>query len=316
MLVSTAVKGSPIEPRMYPGCSAATLSPSASYSSQVVGDVVPELVEQGLVVPEDHGRQVVAGSVDIAVDRDGVERARGVAVEPALVDHALVERRGEGLLAVLLVGRPAGIVHLRGPHDVGPAFARLVEERDLGVERVAAAGVTVVGLEVDLDSGWSFLNASTMAVRSASTQMVIGLSATCSAAGKPYVPLSSRASGSSRTVAGRSRASGSSWTAGGRIVRAARYYKCDAGCGCGHSHQPAGRTSLMQRHVVAPVQIRVDFFDDSAPSRRHFEVTRIGGALPIGAAEARGFLHITMPSRFSIHQTSCVLHAPGLCPAS
>ena len=138
---------------MYPGCSAATLSPRASYSSQVVGDRVAELVEQCLVVPEQHGREVVTGSVHIAVDGDGVKRAWRVAVEPGLVAHAQIERCGEGLNAILLVGRPAGIVHLRGPHDVGPAFARLVEQRDLGVERVAAAGVTVVGLQVDLAFG-------------------------------------------------------------------------------------------------------------------------------------------------------------------
>ena len=116
-------------------------------------DVVPELVEQGLVVPEHHRRQVVADTVDVAVDRDRVERAGGVAVEPLLVDHALVERRGVSLNAIGLLGRPAGIVHLRGPHHVGPTFACLVEERDLGVERVATTGVPVVRLDVHLDLG-------------------------------------------------------------------------------------------------------------------------------------------------------------------
>src|SRR6188768_3866279 len=37
-------------------------------------------------------------------------------------------------------------------------------------------------------SGWSFSKASAMAERSASTQMVIGLPATCAAVGKPYEP--------------------------------------------------------------------------------------------------------------------------------
>ena len=112
-------------------------------------DGVPELVEQGLVVPEHHGRQVVAGAVDMAVDRDRVERARRVAVEPTLGNDALVERRGKGLNAVLLVGRPAGVVHLSRPRNVGPARAGLVEQRDLGVERVATPGAGVVGLDVE-----------------------------------------------------------------------------------------------------------------------------------------------------------------------
>ena len=75
-----------------------------------------------------------------------------VSVEEALVDDAQVERRGEGLVAVHLLSCPAGVVHLPGPHDVGPAFARLVEERDLGAERVGTAGVSVVGLDVDGDT--------------------------------------------------------------------------------------------------------------------------------------------------------------------
>src|SRR4029079_13769551 len=83
----------------------------------------------------------------MAVDRDRVERARRVAVEPVLGDDALVERRGKGLNAVLLMRRTAGVAHLSPPRNVGPARAGLVEQRDLGVERVATPGAGVVGLD-------------------------------------------------------------------------------------------------------------------------------------------------------------------------
>jgi len=58
-------------------------------------------------------------------------------------------------LARLLAERAQelGVVHLAGPHDVGPAFARGVGERDLGLERVGTAGVAVVRLDVHLDVG-------------------------------------------------------------------------------------------------------------------------------------------------------------------
>ena len=133
-------------------------------------------------------------------------------------------------------------------------------------------------------SGWSFSKASAMAERSASTQTVILAVGSCATVGKPYwLPVEEPADPVG-PLRGRSRASGSSWTAGGRIVRAARCYKCDAGCGCGHSHQRAGRTSLMQRHVVAPVQIRVDFFDHSW---RRWAVNHTCDVLAIGGAGAR-----------------------------
>ena len=133
-------------------------------------------------------------------------------------------------------------------------------------------------------SGWSFWKASAMAERSASTQTVILAVGSCATVGKPYVLPVEEPADPVGPLVGVPEPAVPVGLLRGRIVRAARCYKCDAGCGCGHSHQPAGRTSLMQRHVVAPVQIRVDFFDHS---RRQFEVNHTCDVLAIEAPKAR-----------------------------
>ncbi len=106
--------------------------------------VVAELVEQLLVVPEQHRGEVVAKPVDRAVDGHRVERARREAVEEGLVEEALVEGHGEGLDAVDVPRGPGGVVVLGREHDVRPSLAGLVGKADLGLEGARGAGRAVV----------------------------------------------------------------------------------------------------------------------------------------------------------------------------
>ena len=115
--------------------------------------VVAESVEQCLVVPEQHRREVVAKAIDLAVDRHGIKRAGREAIEERLIEEALVQHLGKGLHAVGLFGGPGGIVVLGREHHVRPAFAGLVGEGDLGLEGARGAGRAVVDNQVHLDLG-------------------------------------------------------------------------------------------------------------------------------------------------------------------
>ena len=118
-----------------------------------LGHVVAELVEQRLVVPEQNRREVVAKAIDGAIDRHRVERAGSEAIEEALVQHALVEGRGERLHTIGLLGSPGSVVVLCREHHVRPTLACLVGKADLGLECARGTRRAVIDDGVDLDLG-------------------------------------------------------------------------------------------------------------------------------------------------------------------
>ena len=132
-------------------------------------------------------------------------------------------------------------------------------------------------------SGWSFWKASAMAERSASTQTVIFAVGSCATVGKPYwLPVEEPADPVGPLVGVPEAAVPAGPVLG--AVPAQPDHECDAGCGCGHPPQRAGRSSLTQRHVVAPVLSRVDLFDHSW---RRWALNHTCDVLAIGGAGAR-----------------------------
>src|SRR6187402_1516245 len=125
-------------------------------------------------------------------------------------------------------------------------------------------------------SGWSALNASATAARSASTQMVIGLLASCSAVSNPY--------GLSEPP--------------GELVGPS---------GVSVPEQPATSSAMAAAAAVIPMEVpralplckdmsfslsaRVDSVDDRATSRRHSGVNHTCDVLAISAASRRSSLN-------------------------